>query len=87
MSGQGVCQHLSSLGEVFLELYHYPVHLGVDLLRRELLVDGVHHGGHAGLASFGHSGQQVAHEVGATALPTGSGECRGDGVLQTLVSI
>ena len=87
MSGQGVCQRLGSLGEVFLELDHYPVRLGVDLLRRELLVDGAHNGGDAGLGSFGYPGQQVAHEVGAAPLPTGSGECRGDGVLQTLVSI
>ena len=35
----------------------------------------------------GHSGEQVGHEVGAAALPVGSSEHRGDGVLQPLVSI
>ena len=29
------------------ELRHHPVRLGVDLLRRELLVDGAHHAGDA----------------------------------------
>ena len=39
-------------------------------------------GSHAGLGALGHSGEQVGHEVGAAALPTGTGEHRGDGVLQ-----
>ena len=44
-------------------------------------------GSHAGLGALGHSGEQVGHEVGAAALPTGTGKHRGDGVLQPLVSI
>ena len=36
--------------------------------------------------ALGHSGEQVGHEVGAAALPVGSSEHRGDGVLQPLVS-
>ena len=39
-------------------------------------------GSHARLGTLGHSGEQVGHEVGAAALPTGSSEHRGDGVLQ-----
>ena len=31
--GQSVCQHLSRLGEVFVQLSNHPVGLGVDLLR------------------------------------------------------
>ena len=44
-------------------------------------------GSHAGLGALGHSGEQVGHEVGAAALPTGTGKHRGDGVLQPLVGI
>ena len=36
--------------------------------------------------ALGHSGDQGGHEVGAAALPVGSSEHRGDGVLQLLVS-
>ena len=36
---------------------------------------------------LGHPGQQVGHEVGAAALPTGAGKHRGDGLLQSLVGI
>ena len=44
-------------------------------------------GGHAGLGTLGHSGEQVGHEVGAAALPAGPSKHRGDGVLQPLVGI
>ena len=70
-----------------MELSHHPVRLSVDFLGGELLVDGAHHGSHPGLGPFGYSGQQVGHEVGAAALPTGPDKHCGDGVLQTLVSI
>ena len=59
-------------------MFHHSVQLGVDLCGRQLLVDG----DHAGLGALGHSGEQVGHEVGAAALPTGTGKHRGDGVLQ-----
>ena len=36
---------------------------------------------------LGHSDEQVGHDVGAAALPTGPSKHRGDGVLQPLVSI
>ena len=85
--GQGVLQHLGGLREVLPELCHHSVRLGVDLLGGELLVDGAHHGSHAGLGPFGHSGQPVGHEGGAAALPTSPGKHRGDSVLQTLVGI
>lgn len=81
--GDGVRQHLGSLGEVFRQLSDHPVGLGVDLFRGELLVDGAHHGGHARLRPLGHPTQQVGHEVSAAALPTGAGNHRGDGLLQS----
>ena len=81
--GYGFRQHLGRLGEVFLQLSDHPIGLGVDLFRRELLVDGAHHGGHARLGSLGHPTQQVGHEVRSAPLPTGSGNHRGDGLLQS----
>ena len=56
---------------MFLQLDDHPAGLGVDFLRQELLVDGAHRGGDAGLRPLGHPGQQVGHEVGVAGLPTG----------------
>ena len=84
--GQDVRRGVRHLGKGHPELFHYSVQLAVDLGGKQLLVDGAYHGGHAGLGALGHSGEQVGHEVGAAALPAGSSEHRGDGVLQPLMS-
>ena len=68
-------------------MFHHSIQLAVDLCGRQLLVDGAHYGSHAGLGALGHSGEQVGHEVGAAALPAGTGKHRGDGVLQPPVGI
>ena len=74
-------------GGMYLELGHSSVLLTVGLLKRDLLVEGAHHVGHAELTTLGHSGDQVGHEVDAATLSTGSSKYRGDGVLQTKVGI
>ena len=79
---RGIRQQFSHLGKGLPELFHHSVQLAVDLGGRQLLVDGAHHGGHAGLGTLGHSGEQVGHDVGAAALLTHPGEHRGDGILQ-----
>ena len=84
---RGIRQQFGHLGKGLPELFHHSVQLAVDLGGRQLLVDGADHGGHAGLGTLGHSGEQVGHEVGAAALPAGPSKHRGDGVLQPLVGI
>ena len=68
------------------ELGYHPVRLSVDFLGGELLEDGRTMATTPG-GPFGHSCQQVGHEVGAAPLPTGSGKHRGDGGFQPLLSI
>ena len=80
-------QHYGGLGEAFVEHTQNARMLCVDLLRRGLLVDRPDHGRLPGLGPAGDFGDQVGHEVGAAALPRGPGEDRGDGVLQSLMSV
>ena len=85
--GQGILQHLGSLGEVFPELSYPPSPPGREPPPVRAGVDGAHHGGYSGVGPLGHSGQQVGHEVGSAALPTRTGKHRGDGLLQPVVGI
>ena len=52
---RGVRQQFGHLGKGLPELFHHSVQLAVDLCRRQLLVDGAYHGGHARLGTLGHS--------------------------------
>ena len=51
------------------ELVDDPLVLLVDHVGVGLREDRAHHRGHKRLGALGHPGEQVAHEVGAAALP------------------
>ena len=80
-------QQLGRLREALGQLLHHACVLRPHLLGRGLLVDGAHHRRHEALRAFRHAGEQVRHEVRATALPGGLAEDRGDRVLQPLVGV
>ena len=61
--------------------------LGGDLFGIGLLEDGAHQRRHHGLDRAGHLVEQVAHEMGAAALPDGARQHGGDGGVEALVGV
>src|SRR5712691_11959694 len=78
--GSGLVQERSRLREAALELGDDAGVLLVHRLAVWLGEDRAHHGGDEALRALGDAGQEVAGEVGATALPCGAGKRRRDRV-------
>ena len=82
-----IAEYLRHLREARPELFDHAGQLGGHLLRGRLREDGAHHGGDEGLRALRHPAEQVAHEVGPTALPAGTGQERVDRLGQASVVV
>lgn len=83
----GVAQHGLDSGELSAEHGGDHVELGVDVLGVGLGEDRADRGGeHVGVA-LGDTGEDVAQEVDAAALPRGAGEHRPDRGLESFVGV
>jgi hypothetical protein len=67
--GARLLQQRSGLGEAALELRQHPGVLLADRVRVGLREDRAHHRGDEALRRLGDAREQIAHEVGAAALP------------------